>query len=339
MEIVVPAAGLSSRFPNMRPKYTLVDYKKRLMLELAVKPFIGKYNITIGVLKEHQETYNVEKIIKSYLGNSVNIIYIDELTKGPADTVYQIIKKADINESSPILIKDCDNFFDFDISTDNYVCVSKIQDHNILRKVFAKSFVVSNNQEVISSIVEKSVVSDTFCVGGYGFKSAKLFCESFENLNITSEIFVSHVIQNCIQNKEVFVEKQIQNYIDVGTAQDWFEYNDKPVIFCDIDGTIIKAQGHGDCNEEPILLQNNVKILLECCHNGSQIVFTSSRLERDREATEYMLSKLGFNDFQLILNLQNTRRIIINDYNDANPFPRAEAINIKRDSDNLKDFL
>ena len=28
-----------------------------------------------------------------------------------------------------------------------------------------------------------------------------------------------------------------------------------------------------------------------------------------------------------------------NDYNNSNPFPRAQAINIKRDTDNLKDFL
>ena len=42
--------------------------------------------------------------------------------------------------------------------------------------------------------------------------------------------------------KQIFLEKQITNYVDVGTAEDWFEYNDRPVIFCDIDGTLIKAQ-------------------------------------------------------------------------------------------------
>jgi 2-C-methyl-D-erythritol 4-phosphate cytidylyltransferase len=64
MEIIVPAAGLSSRFPNMRPKYTLTDYSGKLMLESAIQPFIGKYNITIGILKEHNEKYNIVDLLK-----------------------------------------------------------------------------------------------------------------------------------------------------------------------------------------------------------------------------------------------------------------------------------
>ena len=52
MEIVLPAAGLSTRFPNMKPKYILADYKGKMMFESAIKHYLGKYNITIGILKE-----------------------------------------------------------------------------------------------------------------------------------------------------------------------------------------------------------------------------------------------------------------------------------------------
>ena len=52
-----------------------------------------------------------------------------------------------------------------------------------------------------------------------------------------------------------------------------------------------------------------------------------------------MLYDLGFRDFDLIVGLQNARRILINDYNKSNPYPRAEAINLVRDSDNLEDLL
>jgi hypothetical protein len=41
----------------------------------------------------------------------------------------------------------------------------------------------------------------------------------------------------------------------------------------------------------------------------------------------------------LIIGLQNSRRILINDFNKANPYPRAFAINIHRDKDELGDFL
>lgn len=339
MEIIVPAAGLSSRFPNMRPKYLLADYKKKIMLQSAINPYMENSNITIGILKEHEEIYNSSKHIRAYLGDKVNIVILEELTRGPADTVYQIIKNSNIDLNSPILIKDCDSFFDHELTFDNYVCVSKISEHEVLKKLYSKSFTISNNQGIIQNIIEKKVVSDTFCVGGYAFKSAQLFCDSFEKIQINSEFFVSHVIQNCIQEGEVFAEKQISNYVDVGTSEDWFEYNDRPVLFCDIDGTIVKAQAHGDWHLPPTVIEKNVERLLDLYNKGSQFIFTTARPEIAKEDTENMLKNLGFNNFQCIYGLQNARRILINDYNHANPYPRAEAINIFRDANNLGDYL
>jgi hypothetical protein len=52
-----------------------------------------------------------------------------------------------------------------------------------------------------------------------------------------------------------------------------------------------------------------------------------------------MLNKLGFKNPNLIMGLLNCKRIVINDYNDANPYPRSVAINLMRDVDHLKDFV
>ena len=107
MEIIVPAAGLSTRFPEMKPKYLLYDYKGDLMIRNAIRPYMDDYTIHIGILKEHDEKYNASELLKYELGEDIIIHILDEPTKGPADTVYQILKKADIR-ISPILIKDCD---------------------------------------------------------------------------------------------------------------------------------------------------------------------------------------------------------------------------------------
>ena len=72
---------------------------------------------------------------------------------------------------------------------------------------------------------------------------------------------------------------------------------------------------------------------------GSLIIFTTARPERIHTHIENMLKTLGFVNFKLITGLPNTKRILINDYNEANPFPRAIAINLKRDTDNLRDYL
>jgi hypothetical protein len=342
MEIIVPAAGLSTRFPGTRPKYLLFDYKNTLMLKNALRPYIGLHNITIGILQEHEDKYQASEYIRNEVGD-INIVILKKRTSGPADTVYQIIQQAGISDDSNILIKDCDNFFDHNYSEGNYICVSNIAEHEILKKLSSKSFVISNNQGIITNIIEKNVVSDTFCVGGYKFESAKLFKDTFQKLSKNiPEVFVSHVIQDCLMNGIIFTEKKVTDYIDVGTAQDWFEYNDKPVIFCDIDGTIIKAQtkyGKDSYANGYTPLTENINSILAMISNGSQVIFTTARKQDAYEETIKMLNELGFKDCSLLMGLNSSRRVLINDYNDANPYPRAFAINIKRDSDNLKDFL
>lgn len=341
MEIIVPAAGLSTRFPNMKPKYLLYDYKGEMMLMNALRSFRHEgYKINIGVLKEHQEKYNVIEQISYEYPDNINYVIIDKPTRGPADTVYQILQNS--NVKGDFLVKDCDSFFEHEITEGNYICVSNISKHEVLKKLASKSFVIVNEQDIVTNIIEKQVVSDTFCVGGYKFESAEQYRKSFDFVSqMSGEIFVSDIIGHMLDQGCVFTKKDVTNYVDVGTAQDWFEFNDKPVIFCDIDGTIVVAQSRLDLEskKEPIPLQKNINKLLEMQDNGAQFIFTSARENQFTSLTRDMLYRLGFNSFNLICGLQNSKRILINDYNNANPYPRAEAINIHRNADNLSDFL
>ena len=340
MEIIMPAAGLSTRFPNMRPKYILADFQGTYMFERSLESFIGKHNITIGILKEHNDQYNTAEYIKNEYGEAIQVVILETRTTGPADTVYQILKQAGLT-TEEFLIKDCDSFFDHDYQEGNYVCVSNIRDHEILKRLASKSFIVSNDQGIITSIIEKQVVSDKFCVGGYKFESADMFISAFEKLKDAhvKEIFVSHIIEECLNDDAIFKESSVSNYVDVGTAEEWFEYNDKAVIFCDIDGTLIKAQSRTEIGQPPVVLEKNIKRIKELIANGSQVIFTTARHTITHAITDQMLTDLGFTDFKLISGLPNTKRVLINDYNEANPWPRAVAVNIKRDQDNLSDFI
>ena len=71
MEIIMPAAGLSTRFPNMRPKYTLTDFSGKMMFEKSLAPFVGVYPITIGLLKEHNDKYHTSTFIKQEYGDKI----------------------------------------------------------------------------------------------------------------------------------------------------------------------------------------------------------------------------------------------------------------------------
>lgn len=341
MEIIMPAAGLSTRFPNMRPKYTLTDFSGAMMFERSLAPYLGKHHITIGLLREHEDKYNIAKHIENNYKNHITVVVLENRTSGPADTVYQILKSINLSEEEDFLIKDCDSFFDHEYQEGNYVCISSIKNHDVLKRLSSKSFVITNNQGIITNIVEKQVVSDKFCVGGYKFESAGMFTETYDRLvdEHVEEIFVSHIIEECLNNNHVFKESMVDNYVDVGTADEWFEYNDKAAIFCDIDGTIIKAQPKHDYNLDPEPLIKNIQKIKDMIDSGSKIIFTTARPKKYDYRTIEILNNLGFQNFELISGLPNTKRILINDYNEANPYPRAIAVNIKRDHDTLEDYL
>jgi hypothetical protein len=341
MEIVIPAAGLSSRFPNMRPKYTLTEYSGVKMIDRAIESFVGQHSITIGVLERHHREFPIDQYLAKKYGDGVRVVVLKELTQGPADTVRKIIELAGLDPAQELLVKDCDSFFDHEITPGNYICTSGIAEHEVLKRLGSKSFVVANNQGIVTDIIEKQVVSDKFCVGGYKFDSVELFCRAFDavsNQNV-AEIFVSHVIQKCLEWNEVFTVKAVSDYVDVGTAEDWFEHNDKSVIFCDIDGTIVRAQSPDELGTTPVPLINAVCRLRQLEDDGHQLIFTTARYNEFYDQTVKMLQDLGFKKFNLITGLLNGARILVNDYNDANPYPRATAINVRRDQDNLTDYL
>ena len=224
MELIVPAAGLSTRFPGTKPKYLLTDTNNRLMITNAILPYKEQCDsITIGILSQHEKLYNASAAIKNELGSSINVVIIPKVTKGPADTVYQIATLANISTNSPILIKDCDSYFDHKITDGNYVCVSNVVDHDVIYKIVNKSFVITNEHGIIQNIIEKSIVSNVFCVGGYKFAKLLDFISGYTSLinSMKTEFFISHIIQYNISNGAAFLIKQVTDYVDVGTIQEW----------------------------------------------------------------------------------------------------------------------
>jgi hypothetical protein len=226
MEVIVPAAGLSKRFPNMPPKYLLTDSNGDMMLQKAIKPYMN-HHITIGILQEHDEKYNAkEKIYEKLPKDSFDLVVLPQVTAGPAATITEIIERASI--TGEFLVKDCDSYFEHEIIEGNYVCVSKVKENEILYNLAGKSFVQSNEQGIITDIIEKQVISDKFSVGGYKFADTIQYSDAYQKVckHIQSEVFVSHVIQHMLIMGEIFFENIVINYFDVGTIEEWKKYNE-----------------------------------------------------------------------------------------------------------------
>ena len=79
--------------------------------------------------------------------------------------------------------------------------------------------------------------------------------------------------------------------------------------------------------------------LLNKKQSGCKLVFITARHEKYRKLTQDTLNGLGFGDCQLVMNVHHSKRILINDYANSNPYPTAVAINIERDNENLGDMI
>jgi mannose-6-phosphate isomerase-like protein (cupin superfamily) len=108
--------------------------------------------------------------------------------------------------------------------------------------------------------------------------------------------------------------------------------NTPKTIFCDIDGTILKH--HSDIflnySETPIVLNDVIKNIKEWEKLNYKIILTTGRKECTRDITEKQLLQHGIVYDNLIMNLPNGPRVLINDKKPNSPENSAFAINLVR---------
>ena len=347
--LIIPIAGKSSRFPNTRPKWMLTHPKSGLFMGIeSIRGINLEFfdKIYFVALKKHQDEYSFEKGFKQELNdlnllNKTELIYLDKETSSQSETVYKAIIENDIHGF--ITVKDSDNYFKCEfIDTVNKVSYYNLHKTNNINPS-NKSYIKLDENNIITNIVEKSIISPTFSIGGYSFNSAKDFIDSFEEIkDLEGECYVSNIIYNMMLNDKVFYGQPCSEYKDWGTVEDWNRYKSTyNTLFVDIDGTLIENTSYKFPpyigNGKPLV--NNIKWLREMYNKDTtQIVLTTSRPEEYEQETIVELFKKEIPYDKLIMGLNHSKRTIINDFANSNPFPSCKAINIKRNSDNINEF-
>lgn len=348
--LIVPMGGKSSRFHGMRPKWMLTHpMTNRFMvtesiLGINLDFFDSLYFI---FLDEHDEKYQFLKGFKNELEecclvNKSKFIFLKEQTSSQSETVYNAIKKDGIEGF--IFIKDSDGYYECNIeSPTNQIAFFDLNDMDDIN-ARTKSYIELDVNGIVTNIVEKKVISSTFSVGGYGFESASQFCETFDKIqDLEGECYVSNVIFEMILSGSKFEGLPTTNFKDWGTIDSWNNYKSQyRCLFVDIDGTLVT---NSSVHFPPYVgnsesLQNNIDHLNSLRKSGKvKIVLTTSRPNYMRELTIEELDEKGVLYDELITGLPHCKRVIINDFAKSNPYPSCEAINIPRNSDNLKEFL
>lgn len=339
--LILPVAGRSSRFPNMRPKWLLTMPDGKLMIEKSIENInLDVFDrVVVVCLKEHLEKYTSEDmVLESFVkscGVKPDLVILEEPTSSQSDTIYQAIKQGNIEGS--IFIKDCDNLFTCSPEPINSVATIDLNDIELV-DAKNKSYVEVDSLDVISNIVEKEVISNFFCCGGYSFRSANDFCQTYESISSESEVYISHVIYKMLMSNEEFVRKTATDYLDWGTLREYRHYCKKHLtVFCDVDGVLLKnGSKFAKSGWDTPGLEANLQKIAELQKGGGVfLVLTSSRPESAIEYTIQELAKFGVRVDRCLFGLPHTRRYLINDYSATNPYPSAVAINLERDSETL----
>lgn len=193
INILIPMAGAGKRFREAgfkKPK-PLIDVLGEPMVKWALKSvdFLEKvknYQLIFVILKEHDEEYNLEKELKKIFGPEINVIKIDKITRGEAETC--LAAKEYINNSNKLFVYDCDSYSISKIwdlikkeDPDGILVCFKSQDPRY-------SYVKLDESGYVCQTAEKKVISNFAISGTYYFKKGKDFIWAAEEMIKNNEL-------------------------------------------------------------------------------------------------------------------------------------------------------
>ena len=349
ISLIIPAAGKSSRYPGMRPKWMLTHPDGKIMIEKVLEEFsYTDYKKTyVTVLKDHCSEFEADLVLRQTFGDTIEVVILDSSTSSCPETVYKTIEKKKIE--GRIVIKDTDCIVAPEsVINEDFLVGMSVNENSNVKKIQNKSFIVKNDDDIVQDIVEKSIVSNNICLGVYCLLSED-FIKSYKeiiNSNLffeKKEIYISHVISHLVLSKNnVFHFISAIKYKDWGTLKDWQEEREKYKTYIfDIDGVMLKNYGKfGSKNWsntfEPI--EDNFDLVKKLSDEGNEIIFMTSRPKAYIKDFEEFLKIRKIKFKSIISNCLHSKRIIINDFASTNPYPSCEALSIKR-NDNLGDYL
>lgn len=285
---------LGRKFINHIPQYLVRHPNGKILLERSLQGiFAENYDrILIVLLQEDIELYNAKDKILSELKNKypLEIVVLQNMTGGPAETVYTVLKKC--NVTGAVVVKDSDNYIKIENQmTGNFVAGLDLNDwerdvHNLRNK----SFLVLNEQKNILDIIEKQIKSDVICLGLYGFKNANDFMYAYEKLNDESypinKLYLSHIISYLIGYfGKVFRYISATEYENWGDERLWKDMQrDYALYFIDLDSII---------SENLSLTENHKEKLLLLQSRGASFIGFTTKSEEDKNQLLNILSDAG----------------------------------------------
>jgi dTDP-glucose pyrophosphorylase len=181
MNILIPMAGLGSRFPNHSDPKPLIDVFGKPMIQAAIDSMAVKGNLIFIVRSQHIEQYNVDKKLKELY--DCQVISVDHITEGPACTA--LLAEDLINNEEPLIIANCDQIMRWDSETFKSYCEN--YPHDAFRVTYfsdtnKNSYAKLNKFGFVTEVKEKEVISNISLNGIHFWKRGSDFVSSAKEM-------------------------------------------------------------------------------------------------------------------------------------------------------------
>ena len=220
-------AGAGSRFEKAGYTFPkpLVEIDNKPMIQWVIESLDIDANYIFLVQKEHQRKFNISSMLKILI-SSCKIIYIDKLTEGAACTT--LLAKKYINNNSPLIISNSDQFLEWNSSRTMYNFNSKSIDGGILcfNSSHPKwSYALTDKNNYVIKVAEKKVISKNATVGLYYWRKGKDYVKYAEqmikkNIRINNEFYVCPVYNEAIKAKKKIIIDKVDKMWGLGTPED-----------------------------------------------------------------------------------------------------------------------
>ena len=104
---------------------SIIEWSMKSYHAMITNNLIKKEDLYFVILKDHEKKYSLSTKLKKIFGNKINILKLEKLTRGPAESALIALKKIKLKSNS-IIINDCDHYFNSNALLNKVLEISKI---------------------------------------------------------------------------------------------------------------------------------------------------------------------------------------------------------------------
>lgn len=311
-------AGLGSRFIEygfQTNKYILpVNKSLTPMIELVITSLnISVPTTYLFIIREQSDTLEVKELLKNIAEKynfDYKILIIQELTEGPASTVY--LAKELLNMNEPLIVSNSDQVLDWNFeyfydrcqNYDGCVLTYKPNYPLFIGEKDKHSYVKIDSSGNVSQFAEKIILSEHALVGVHYYKTAQLFINAYDSMvqkNLRApngEFYLSLTYQVLIEEDKNIGYSEIQGvFYPIGEPNDYFNYLYEKGGY---DHHLIKIE-----NNQPIIENESVKIWIQEYSKHIEIEPNELILYKDQNTYKITNKSLIFNDPMRVIHIQS----------------------------------